>query len=379
MVYALIIRAAKVKSRHCIIRQTFSAIKRSIFLDTFPKVMRICFPNLSFTSNKSDYYVTLPNGSEIWFCGLDNSRAEKILGMEFATIYFNEASEMDYSPIQIVVSRLAQKTSLINRVWMDFNPPVKSHWSYWLFIKKLDPIDEESLKEPEMYGHFLMNPKDNLENIDEEYLKLLERMPEKDRERFLEGKFGDVDEGAVYYSFDRERHVREVKRIGGSVLVFMDFNVDPGTAVICQFYNDKFHIVDEVFLPNSDTYKMCDQLIRKNYIGPVYPDSTGSNRKTSGISDFEILRSKGFTIEKTRNAFVVDRINNVNRLLQENRIIIDPKCRKLINDLEKVSWKDNKLDQTTNKYLTHISDALGYGTWKLAPLRTEKKSTVHRY
>jgi phage terminase large subunit len=95
LIYALIIRACKTKSRHAIVRKTFSSVKRSIFLDTLPKVMAICFPDLPIKYNKTDFYVTLPNGSEIWLCGLDDSRVEKILGMEFSTIYFNEASELD--------------------------------------------------------------------------------------------------------------------------------------------------------------------------------------------------------------------------------------------------------------------------------------------
>ena len=63
-----------------------------------------------------------------------------------------------------------------------------------------------------------------------------------------------------------------------------------------------------------------------------------------------------------------DRINNTNRILAASRVFIDPKCKKLINDLEKVTWKDNKPDQSGEaKMLTHISDALGYGLWKHDP------------
>jgi hypothetical protein len=113
---------------------------------------------------------------------------------------------------------------------------------------------------------------------------------------------------------------------------------------------------------------MCHELTRRGYVGQVIPDSTGKNRKTSGRSDHLILVDNGLTVLPTRNPFVTDRVNNVNRLLAENRVKIDPKCKKLINDLEKVSWKNNELDQKTDKYLTHISDALGYGLFKLNPI-----------
>lgn len=378
LVYALIVRASRVKSRHVIIRKTFNSLKRAVVFDTLPKVMQICFPNLPYELNKTDWFVTLPNGSEIFFAGLDDAkRSEKILGMEFSTEYFNEASELDYSSIQIAISRLAEKNSLTKRVWFDFNPPTKSHWSYWLFIKKLDPLENEPLENPEEYAHFLMNPRDNLDNIDENYIKILEKMPEKERERFLEGRFSDSNDGQAYYAFDREIHVDEVKQATGAIYIGMDFNVDPMTAVIFQYVNSKFHIIDEVFLQNSDTYKMTDYLLKKGYRGNIIPDSTGRNRKTSGKSDHDILKENGFKVVPTHNPFVTDRVNNVNRLLSSGRIIVSPRCKKLINDLEKVSWKDNKLDQKTDKLLTHISDALGYGLWKLDPITSVQGIRTH--
>lgn len=367
-----LIRASKIKSRHISLRQTFNSIKTSIFLDTLPKVLQICFPELSVKYNKTDYYITLPNGSEYWFGGLDDERRlEKILGREFSTMHFNEITQMDFRSVQLALSRLAEKNDLSKKVFYDFNPSKKTHWSYYQFIKKLNPSDDEPLENPDDYKWIRMNPRDNIENIDEEYINLLNSMPEKERLRFLEGEFDDESDGNAYYAFNREIHVKDIKRKPGSVFVFMDFNVDPMTACIAQLIDNKIYVIDEVFLNNSDTYKMCDALQNKGYAGcTVIPDSTGRNRKTSGKSDFQILRENGFTIQSTHNPFVTDRVNNVNRLFTANEIIINTKCKKLIADLEKVVWKDNKLDQKTDKHLTHISDALGYGCYKLKPFNT---------
>lgn len=381
IIYALIIRAAKCKSRHVILRRTFSSVKRAVFLDTFPKVMAVCFPNLPYEQNRTDWFITLPNGSEIWFGGLDDAkRSEKILGMEFSTIYFNEASELDYSSIQIAISRLAEKNILKKRLFFDFNPPTKSHWSYQLFIKKLDPIESEPLDDPDDYAHLLMNPMDNLENLDPQYLKILQKMPEKDRQRFLEGLFSDSSDGQVYYSFIREKHVKSIKPYSGTVFIGMDFNIDPLTAVVIYYDNVTFFVLDEIFLRNSDTFKMVNELNSRGYRGArIIPDSTASNRKTSGMSDVDILEQAGFVVESTRNPFVMDRTNNMNRLFQENRIVIDPKCKKLIGDLEKVVWKDGKLDQKTDPMLTHISDALGYGCWFLDPIGLHSSAKIRIY
>ncbi|GHT58558.1 hypothetical protein AGMMS50222_03300 [Endomicrobiia bacterium] len=43
----VIARALKERSRHIILRESFTSVDRSILHDTWPKVMQICFPELS--------------------------------------------------------------------------------------------------------------------------------------------------------------------------------------------------------------------------------------------------------------------------------------------------------------------------------------------
>lgn len=369
LVRTVLIRAAKAKSRHVILRLNFNHAKTSIWLDTLPKVVKICFPDLLISWNKTDYFITLPNGSEVWIAGLDDEkRIEKILGKEYSTIYFNECSQLSYNQIQIALTRLAEKSDLKKKVYYDANPPTKRHWTYWLFVKKMHPETGEYLDKDD-YASLKMNPEDNIQNIDEEYLKLLGSLDEKQRKRFLFGEFNDDNDGLAYYAFDRDVNVKIIDSSirQGQIRIGLDFNVQPMTGVVCYYVNNVFYVYDEAFLENSDTEKMCTHLIKKNYKGTIYPDSTGKNRKTSGKSDFHILSENGFTIHPTRNPFVTDRINNINRLLRDQRIIIDPRCKKLINDLEKVSWKNEDLDKKTDPMLTHISDALGYVCWAIDP------------
>jgi PBSX family phage terminase large subunit len=375
----VIMRASKCKSRHAILRKHFNHAKRSIWLDTLPKVMAIAFPDLPYKSNNSDYYITLPNGSEIWIGGLDNKeKAEKILGNEYSTMYFNECSQLDWLSVQLAKTRLAEKTILTPRFLYDMNPPPKSHWSFWYFEKKLDPIEREPLKRPHTIGSILMNPMDNADNIADDYLEVLEGLPEKERARFLEGLYTDVNDGVVYYEFNAERHVRELgHKLMGTTWIGMDFNVNPMTCVIAKVYNNCLYVEDEIFLENSDTPKMIHELHKRGHTGgTVIPDSTGRNRKTSGKSDFILLKEAGFKIPPVHNPFVTDRVNNVNTRFKEDRILLSPKCKKLRGDLESVAWKNNSLDQKTDPMLTHISDALGYLVYKLFPITYNSPSKI---
>lgn len=203
LVRAIIIRALKQqRSRHAIFRYTFNSIKASVIYDTLPKVCELEFPELwDYCSlNKTDWFFTLPNGSEIWFGGLDDKeRTEKILGQEYATIYFNECSQIPWNSVLIALTRLAQKTTNLRlKAYYDFNPPGKKHWTYQRFVEKRDPITKQPELDQGSISFYLINPIDNKENLDPAYLKLLESLPEKARNRFLLGRFADADEGALW-------------------------------------------------------------------------------------------------------------------------------------------------------------------------------------
>lgn len=203
LVRCLLIRAIRHPgSRHAIFRFRFNSIKSSIIYDTLPKVMRLCFPGLweQCSLNKTDWFLTLPNGSEIWFGGLDDKeRTEKILGQEHATLYFNECSQIPWTSVELAHTRLAQNVpGLELKAYYDFNPPSKNHWTYLLFVEKKDPLTRRPVANEFDYSFFLINPHDNKENLPAKYLKMLEGMSEKQRNRFLLGKFADASDGQLW-------------------------------------------------------------------------------------------------------------------------------------------------------------------------------------
>lgn len=214
ILYAILVRAFKVKSRHVILREKFNHVKTSVWLDTLPKVIGLCFPNSGIKWNKTDYYITLPNGSEIWVAGLDDKeRTEKILGKEYSTIFFNECSQLEWESISIALTRLAEKNELTKKAYYDENPPSKRHWSYHLFINKKNPESGEDVKNPDRYACMLMNPTDNRDNLDEGYIEgILEDLPEHKRMRFLLGEFLDEDDR---FLFDSKR-IQEILSEGPS-------------------------------------------------------------------------------------------------------------------------------------------------------------------
>lgn len=199
----MVLRALRgANSRHCILRLNSNACTQSVRLDTFAKVMRLCFPDVRYKEHMQDGYNVYANGSEIWFAGLDDKeRVDKILGKEFATMFFNECSQIPYASVLVARTRLAQKIEgLKNRAYYDQNPIGTKHWTYREFKEHVNPLSRVPMTaaEASQFKWMQMNPIDNMENLDPLFIQSLESMPERYKKRFLHGvPITDLD-GALW-------------------------------------------------------------------------------------------------------------------------------------------------------------------------------------
>ena len=179
--------------------------------------------------------------------------------------------------------------------------------------------------------------------------------------------------------FDREANVRDVQDHGGELLVGMDFNVSPMTAVVGVRLGDELHIFKEYKQQNSNTRYMMESLLNDfpDREMTVFPDPSGRARKTSAIggeTDFTIIREFGAHVVAPNKApHVADSINTLNTMMcngaNRRRIFIDPTCTELIKDLDTWLYEE---DKGTSEYLSrpdkksgkdHLPDALKYLVW----------------
>lgn len=273
LVRNVVLRALKApNSRHGVFRYRFNSVKASIINDTFPKVMQIAFPGVSYKLDKTDWYVTFENGAQIWFGGLDDKeRAEKILGMEFVTLYLNECSQIPLASINLVTTRLAQSVEQVGehltarplkpRIYYDENPPSKAHWSYRLFVQKVDPETREPVINPDAYAWFRINPADNSANIADDYLETLQGMSARMRRRFLDGEFADATPGALFTDEVIERY-----RVRDGVvpdMVRIVVAVDPsGSGDVDNADNDAIGIVVAGLGTDGNAYVLEDCTVK---------------------------------------------------------------------------------------------------------------------
>lgn len=207
--YANGMRAIKAPgSRHAITRLHNIDVRQAVMMDTFPKVMRLAWPDVAVKVNKVDQFATIETehgASEIWFAGLDDKeRVDKILGKEFATITVNEASQVSYSSVETLRTRLAQSVATISgapltlRAFYDLNPSGRAHWTYKEFHEGVKPTGER-IDDPRDFRYLVMNPLDN-PHLPAAYIKQLHGLSARQRKRFLEGQYLADVPGALWNS-----------------------------------------------------------------------------------------------------------------------------------------------------------------------------------
>lgn len=275
LVRAIVVRAlAAPGSRHAILRFRFNAVKQSIGLDTLPKVMSLCFPGVPYKWNdQMGYFDIGPSGAQIWLGGLDDKeRTEKILGLEFVTVYLNECSQIPWSSVGLVVTRLAQVVNikiegqdprpLNRRMLYDCNPPNKGHWTYKLFIQKVDPETALPVSNPTDYANMQINAGDNAANLPPEYIKTLEGLSARLQKRFLKGEFADANPNALF----RDEDIDKWRHVGDAPLpdfVRVVVAVDPsGSGDVDNADNDAIGIVVAGLGTDGNAYVLEDCTVK---------------------------------------------------------------------------------------------------------------------
>lgn len=278
LVRAILVRAiAAPGSRHAILRFRANAAKQSIALDTLPKCAELCFPGVPIKWHEQMGYFSVGNGSEVWIGGLDDrERTEKVLGLEFVTVYLNESSQIPWSSVELLRTRLAQvvmtkidgqepKAMRLLALY-DCNPPNKGHWTYKYFVQKLDPMTGVSLPDHADIAWMRLNPDDNLENLPPDYIsKTLGGMSAKQQKRFRFGEFADANPFALFTdeSIDRWRHNSEPGTVELPDMQRLVVAVDPsGSGDVDNADNDAIGIVIAGLGTDGNAYVLEDATVK---------------------------------------------------------------------------------------------------------------------
>lgn len=361
----IIARCCREKIKVLVCRRTATTIRNtcfSLFKDILSKWQLTKFVRI----RESDFNIKFPNGSEIIFIGLDEET--KLLSLNgIGCIFIEEAFEVPKTIVEQLNLRLRGDTAN-KQIIMAFNPISKNHWLY----------DWCEVNPPSSFIYTHSTYKDN-PFLDEEYIAELEelysRNPAKAR-IFCDGEWGVDSEGLVIQNWRTEEFdFMALAAQGLEHRVGMDLGWVDKSAIIDTLYDKKNHTIyvfNEFYKSGCQLSELASAIEKMNlkkskiYVDAAEPRSI-QYFKNEGIN--AVACSKGKDSVKAGLMF-----------LQDNLIIVHPRCKNFITELENFSYIKSKqtgewTEQTTHEW-SHAIDACRYG---YSDIYTNKKlKTVNK-
>lgn len=215
------------------------------------------------------------NGSYIRFAGLSKrdvseSGSDRILSPSWFHILVEEASESEWSTIELLITRLRYNVlGVKNKLLMTMNPPSINHWSYKRFIeKKREDGSPLSFAEISCQTHMMLRPQDNEANLGKAYITNLSQLTGANRARFYDGTFQDSETGVIFKRMnwttnlprpqDWDRlvlYVDPTPLTGKAYSMYADYK----SAVLCGLFGEDTFVLD-VRLVRGSTLDMLNAI-----------------------------------------------------------------------------------------------------------------------
>lgn len=390
---------------------TFAQAKNIFWKD----MKELVSPLMTAKISETELTITLITGTEIRVVGMD--KPERVEGQPWDWLCLDEFANMKETAWIENVYPALSTVGKYGKAWLIGVPEGRNH--YYELDQKAKRKDEKE------WASFHWKSAEILpERIVEQARRDLDPLTFQQE---FEADFVNFA-GRAYHQFDVEHHVIECRHEynpRAPLLFCFDFNVEPGTASVCQYVKTKvphrqeavmvdgrmvlgeitesrevdvLAVIGEVWQPrNSNTELVCNKLLADwgEHQGRIelFGDATGGARGTAKLtgSDWEIImqvmrnhfgtdrvkrRGKRTETGAWVNPYERERVNAVNSLLRSAsgaiRLIVDPSCPEMIKDLDGVRLVEGgsgEIDKKHDPKRTHLSDGLGYCIEHLHPIR----------
>lgn len=352
VVQKLIIKGLTSKRRVLVVRKVARTLRESVF-KLFLQVLSPIRPVVR-NVNKTDMTITLVNGTEFLFFGLDDSeKIKSIVGID--DIVIEEATELledDFTQLRLRLRSQGEN----NQLHLMFNPVSKANWVYRTFF--VDP--------PENAAVFHSTWEDNL-HLPPEYIQDIKRLqltnPAYYRIYVL-GEFATLDK--LVYPMWQKRIISPDEAAGLTPWCGLDHGYNDPAALTWGSYDSRQKRIlvtgeyNRGEMLNDQLYRtICDLGLSRQRI---VADS--ADKKSN-----EELRRMGLTRLQPAMKGPDSVLAGIKWILS-HELVVDERCVHVINELENYTWiKDRKSGEYINEPIdafNHHLDALRYG---LEPLR----------
>ncbi len=309
-------------SRWHIFRSDFPALSATT-IPTFEKII-LNSPHWRWNRDKSNYYLenTISKG-KIFFRGENithDPELNDLLGLETNGIWLEQIEELSEKLFEIGLSRCGSwyiDNMPMPLILSTFNPT-----QTWVKQKVYEPFRVNELKPPYYFLQAL--PSDNA-FVTKEQWQGWGMMADRYQKQFIEGDWTDfADKNNLWaFAFDKSKHVSkpEIKRNEILYLSF-DFNKNPITCSVIQWYDETVKVLECIKLENSDIYALCDYILvhYPQMLYMVTGDATGKNTSAlvkDNLNYYIVIRQK---LGVSNNQLMIP---SVNPRLEDNQVLVN--------------------------------------------------------
>ena len=351
VVQKMIVKGMAEKRRVLVVRKVARTLRESVF-KLFLQILSPIRPAVR-SINKTDMTISLVNGTEFIFSGLDDAeKIKSIVGID--DIIIEEATELlddDFTQL-----RLRLRSGTKNQLHLMFNPVSKANWVYRTFF--LDP--------PSNAAVYHSTWEDN-EHLPAEYIEDIKRLQRTNPAYYriyVLGEFATLDK--LVYPLWEKRIIAQEEVAGLPQWCGLDHGYNDPAAITWGAYDGQGK---RIFITGeyNRSEMLNDQLyqtICKLGLSRLRIVADSADKKSN-----EELRRAGLLRLQPAAKGPDSVINGIKWVLSHD-LIVDERCVHVINELENYTWvKDKKTGEYLNDPIdafNHHLDALRYG---LEPMR----------
>lgn len=323
---------------------------------------------------KSENLVVITKGDRVnlfyIFGGKDERSQDLIQGITLAGCFFDEVVLMPESFVNQATARCSVEGS---KWWFNCNPAGPMHWF------KVNWINKAKARRL-VYLHFTMS--DNLTLSTTIKKRYAAQFVGVFFRRYILGLWC-IAEGIIYDMFERARHVKKLKPEEYDSLFYVSSDFGIQNANVWHAYhpvkgtNKWYQRGESVYSGREERRQKTvqeladdlDKLCEGKKPKAVIIDPSASAMKVE-------LKKRGYIVRSADND-VIEGIADVQTMLQEERLIVDPSCKHTISEFESYAWDSKAADRGEDKPIKigdHDMDATRYFVRTLKLVKRDKSN-----
>ena len=345
----IIIRCTKEPIRVLVCRRYATTLRNScfaLFKEILTKWKLLPYVKIKET----DMSITFPNGSQIIMVGLDTE--EKLLSLtNISTVWVEEAYEVEKSKVEQLNLRM-RGTAANQQIILSWNPISKHSWLY-----------EFTVKNPPENSVFIHSTYKDNPFLNPEYVQALDEMEIRNPEKYRvygRGEWGVDSSGLVIKNWKSEAFdAMELAAAGLEHRAGMDLGWIDKSAIIDTLYdkaNHTIYVFNEFYKSGCQPSELAAAIKDMNLAKSKIKVDAAEPRT------IQFFRNEGINAEGAAKG--KDSVKAGLMFLQDNLIIVHPKCQNFITELENFSYIKSKqtgewTEDTTHEW-SHAIDACRY-------------------